>query len=58
MYISFDKRTHLVVISVSVTVYFRILQPVMLPFLLRHLGLTFQDNIVWPHMAGDAMNYL
>ena len=48
--ISFDSRTHLVDISGTVTAQLYdddILQPVTLPFLLRHPGLTFRHDNAW-----------
>ena len=59
--ISFDSRSHLAVISGTVTAQFYdddILQPVILPFLLRYSRLTFQHDNAWTHLAYVAMNCL
>ena len=59
--ISFDSRTYVIVISGTVTkqLYDKdILQPAMLPFILRHPGLTFQDDNARLHTAHVAMNCL
>ena len=59
--ISFDGRTHLVVISGTVTAQLYdddILQPGTLPFLLQHLELTFQYDNVRPYSAHVVINCL
>ena len=56
--ISFDSRNHLAVISGTVRAQLDdndIVQPVMLPLLLRLFGITFQDNNARPHMARVAI---
>ena len=58
--ISFDSWTHLVVISCTVEaqLFDDILQHVMLPFLLRLLGLIIQHDNAQPHKVRVAMNCL
>ena len=58
--LSFDSRTHLIVISGTVTAQLYdddILQSVLLSFLLRHPGFTFQHN-THLRMTRVAMNCL